>query len=290
MKTSGKACISLDTRIKVLLEADQKNVIEALVELNANFAKLRNPILRKLFAPRVSIADACSIAKCESDAFFRKMAELGFEIEANLKSRILLKQETPEQSEPEVSEGLKDENAAPFYKGRNVVVLDVRPSLAASQDPLKMILKAVKELMKDDCLKIVNTFEPVPLIELLADQGFSHYTERKGQDLVMTWFAKTEGSAAVHIPVPGEGSGYLFDAVLLQYGKDQIRYLNVRQLEIPLPMLTIMEHIEQLNECDLLYVYHKKLPVFLLPELEKRGFSYAFKRKSNVELDLLIFR
>lgn len=287
MKTSEKSGISLSTRIKVLLDADQENVIQALVVLNANFAKLRNPVLRHLFANRVSVADACRIAKCDPDAFLKQMENIGFKLNA------------PEQV-GEMGGAEKDEIS--FYPRQKVIKLDVRPSLAANEDPLKVIMNAVKGLRTDECLKIINTFEPVPLIELLAERGFSYHTERYGPDLVITWFGKTDEGDETRIldiwgkqnEKPEDAVGpeevKAFSTVLLAYTAEKIRYLDVRQLEMPLPMLRIMEQINNLAKDELLYVYHKKLPLFLLPEMEKKGLSYTFNKKSDTELDLLIFR
>jgi hypothetical protein len=54
--------ISASTRIIELLNYNKTEVITALVKLNKNFSKLKNPILRNLLARRITIADACMIA------------------------------------------------------------------------------------------------------------------------------------------------------------------------------------------------------------------------------------
>ena len=59
---------------------------------------------------------------------------------------------------------------------------------------------------------------------------------------------------------------------------------------MPLPMHTILEALETLPADKALFVYHKRIPVFLLPELEERKFSYRIKEISNAEVHLVIYK
>jgi len=59
---------------------------------------------------------------------------------------------------------------------------------------------------------------------------------------------------------------------------------------MPEPMTTILEELEQLPEGFALFVDHKKVPQFLLPELEERNFEIHFKKRSIDHLQLLIFK
>lgn len=74
--------INEQTRIKDLLNFNQEDVIDALVKLNKNFGKLRNPVLRKIFAGRVNIADACKIAHAQVSDFMAAMQHIGFTVGA----------------------------------------------------------------------------------------------------------------------------------------------------------------------------------------------------------------
>jgi uncharacterized protein (DUF2249 family) len=58
---------------------------------------------------------------------------------------------------------------------------------------------------------------------------------------------------------------------------------------MPLPMMTILEALDTLAAGTALYVYHKRIPVFLLPELAQRKFDYRIKEISAGEVHLLIF-
>ena len=142
-------------------------------------------------------------------------------------------------------------------------------------------------------LKIINSFEPVPLIGLLTDKGFLHHTEAIEEDLIVTWFEKTNGDT-VMVELPPEDHGaneqHVFDMVLQQFPNEKVKYIDVRHLEMPLPMIRILESIDTLNDGELLYVYHKKVPVYLLPELNKKDLVFLLNHKSAIELDMLIYK
>jgi hypothetical protein len=55
-------------------------------------------------------------------------------------------------------------------------------------------------------------------------------------------------------------------------------------------MMTILSEIEKLPEDKALFVYHKRIPVFLLPELKERKFDYRIKEMTPNEVRLLIFK
>ncbi|RYG22874.1 MAG: DUF1858 domain-containing protein, partial [Chitinophagaceae bacterium] len=72
--------ISEKTKISTLIKANPA-AIDAIASINPHFDKLRNPVLRKILASRVTIADAARIGKTSVDVFFDKLSEIGFETE-----------------------------------------------------------------------------------------------------------------------------------------------------------------------------------------------------------------
>ena len=56
-------------------------------------------------------------------------------------------------------------------------VLDVRPALAAGEEPFETIMAAVAGLGPGQPLVIVAPFEPVPLEGVLGSQGFTWEAE-----------------------------------------------------------------------------------------------------------------
>ena len=54
-----------------------------------------------------------------------------------------------------------------------IVTIDVREDIAAGREPLSRISDAVSLLREGESLKVIAPFEPRPLINLLAMQGFT---------------------------------------------------------------------------------------------------------------------
>ena len=276
MKTANQVNIHAGTRIKILLDVDSKGVINELVKLNLHFSKLKNPILRRLFASRVTIADACKIANCKVDDFLNSMSRIGF----------VMTTAVPAVQSSTQQHGIN------FSRHTHVVELDARPYLKNYRDPLKEILVIVNKLHIGDRLKITNTFEPVPLISLLSDQGFSFVVEYIDETTVVTWFEKLHAADVTpefaSLPQTVE-TQEAFDMILQRFMPDKIRYIDVRELQMPQPMLLILENMETLPADHLLFVYHKKVPVFLLPELQKKGMTFLLNHKSADQVDMLIY-
>jgi hypothetical protein len=61
-------------------------------------------------------------------------------------------------------------------------------------------------------------------------------------------------------------------------------------MEMPLPMITILQHLEALPTEKALFVYHKKVPVYLLSELKERGFRYVFQECGQDQVNMLIYK
>ncbi len=268
--------INAQTKISQLLEVDRDLVIKTLVGLNKKFSRLKNPLLRNLLVKRVSIADACKISKTEIADFMLSMKQIGFKI----------------NGDNPVENNIAALNA-PFQEPLDYLELDVRPVLAQDKDPLKEILACIKKLEEGQGLKLINTFEPLPLIHLLADKGFSFRVEHPEPNLVVTYFSKAGSTAdetvIIPITVPTADNDQ-FDRLLKRFEDHRVIFLDVRQLEMPKPMLAILEQTPNLVAGNALFVYHKKIPVYLLPELEKQGLTYIFKTIGPADINMLIYK
>ncbi len=271
---SGKEPLRIgpDTKIKALLAVDQERVIRALADLNVNFRKLQNPILRKLLAGRVTIADACRVAGCPVPEFLRKMRDIGFETDDAVR----------DQEEPD---------AGPErFACDDIVDLDVRPILAAGSDPLKQLVRMAGDLVPGQCLRVTAAFTPVPLITLLARKGFIHSTEVLAPDHIRTYFKKGGSPVRELADADPAGDVHAFDALLRSADPATIRTVDVRELTMPQPMLTIMEELETLPDGEFLFVYHKKVPVYFLPQLHEKGYEYLMKKTADGQVNMLIYK
>lgn len=264
--------VNAQTKIAELLKANS-GALDAIVSITPRFEKLRNPLLRKLMAGRTSIAMAAKISGCGVQAFYDKLAPLGFEIDDSI---------TPEPEKPHAVPGFLHK-----VKPENILTLDVRPVIEGGKDPLKEIMHSLKQVPAEGALKIINSFEPTPLIRLLEKQGYEYFVDNAGDDAVETWFYNTKKEAAFRSPDIPDGKDW--DTVLQQY-KGEWSEIDVRELQMPLPMHTILEALEDLPANKALFVYHKRIPVFLLPELKERGFDYRIKEISDGQVRLLIFK
>lgn len=264
MKVSGK------TKISALIKED-KSVIDVIASINSHFKKLKNPVLRKVLAPRVTIADAAKIGGVSVELFLNKLNEVGFKIDESVK--------------PKLNE---NELIKKVVKKEKIISFDVRPIIEKGQDPFKEIMEKIKNIQQNETLEIINSFEPIPLINLLKSKGFESGTERKG-GAVYTYFKKLIQSKDELISEVKGDTDPDFDTIYKKYvGK--MEHIDVRHLEMPEPMTNILMKLEKLQDNYCLLVDHKKIPQFLLPELENRNYNILYNRKTEHHIQLLIFK
>lgn len=267
--------INSQTKIAALIK-HHPDALEAIVTLSPDFKKLRNPVLRKLMAGRVSISMASKIGGCKPEDFFEKLKPYGFELD----------------TAPEPDDQVGDQKSIPLFirelDTANIVSLDVRSMLAGGTDPLKLIQQTVKKLQQGQVLKIVNTFEPTPLLALLEKQGFESYVDVIENDLVETYFHKTTADSNIQLEAAATDNND-WEQIIKRY-ENNLQEIDVRHLEMPMPMMTILESLDKLAQDTALYVHHKRIPVFLLTELKERNFDYRIKEISDGEVYLLIFK
>lgn len=265
--------INANTKISKILKQNP-DALEAIISITPKFEKLKNPLLRKLMAARTSIGMASDIAGLSVETFFKKLQPLGFEPD----------RETEPQSNTE-----KPKLPAYFnsLKPEQIIEFDVRPIINADDDPLSSIVKKVKSIPQNCALKIINSFEPAPLISLLKKQGFDCFVNKVDDETVETYFYKTSDTH-VSINEPDNNSEGWEEMIKKFEGKTEP--VDVRHLKMPQPMMTILAAIEKLPEGNALFVYHKRIPVFLLPELRDRKFDYRIKEIAPNEVHLLIFK
>ena len=59
-------------------------------------------------------------------------------------------------------------------KTQGIVTLDVRQEIANCGEPFPLIMRAVAGLRANEKLLLIAPFEPVPLYDVMAMQGFAH--------------------------------------------------------------------------------------------------------------------
>ncbi|HEX5554181.1 MAG TPA: DUF2249 domain-containing protein [Chitinophagaceae bacterium] len=270
-----------DTKIAQLIKAN-KDSIEAIAAVAKPFEKLRNPLLRKLLAGRTTLAEAARMGKCEVQSLAEALKPLGFEF--------------VDENRKEVEDKGAFASAADFMRTLDqhpVTKLDVTEDLASGQDPLKKIMATVKTLPPENVLELINSFEPTPLISLLAKKGYEHFVERKGPEEVHTYFKLKSDEAGkkadLENELPALTDGETFAQQLAAFGTKIIK-VDVSEMEMPMPMVTILEALATLADDHGLSVTHKRIPVFLFSELKERNFSYLVYKAGETDVRLLIYK
>lgn len=265
--------INVNTKIAAILK-QHPGALEIIISIAPKFNKLRNPLLRKLMASRTSISMASKAGGCSVDDFFEKLKPLGF-----------VADKTVQVKKEEISN-----TVPPFVKTINetqTAELDVRPVIESGKDPFHIIMDKIKQLKRGEVLKLTNSFEPVPLIQILSKQGFDYYVETINDNLVNTYFHKITSAKTVETLEKKTSEDW--DEVIRRLENNLVT-IDVRHLEMPLPMMKILEALEKLPVDRALFVYHKRIPVFLLPELAERKFDYRVNEIHDGEVHLLIFK
>lgn len=265
--------INANTKIAKIIKQNPE-ALEAIISINPKFEKLLNPLLRRLMAARTSIGMASQIAGFDVELFYEKLLPLGFEIDRKVGH-----------------EANKEKPKLPAFFSSispdQIVSFDVRPIINTGKDPLKLIVEKVKSIPAGGVLKIINSFEPTPLISLLNKQGFESFIDNLDDETVETYFYKKDTQVFEMTGQEKNDQGW---DDLLQKFKDNLVTVDVRNLEMPQPMMTILSELENLSDGTALFVYHKRIPVFLLPELKERKFDYRINEIAPNEVRLLIFK
>ncbi|UBM61750.1 DUF2249 domain-containing protein [Candidatus Sulfidibacterium hydrothermale] len=271
--------ITGNTKISKIIKQD-KNVIDVIASINKHFRKLKNPILCKMLASRVSVADAARIGGISTEEFLKKLQQHGYAVQFS---------DYPENEEVKNTNhnSLTDKKV---MDKTNIVTLDARPILAKGIDPFDDIMKTLKSMNDDQTLLIINTFEPIPILNILKKRGYEYETERPEPGVVHTYLQKAgkpeDGKTITEIHTSKEDD---FESVEKRFD-GKMREIDVRNMEMPMPMVTVLEELEKLSPGEALYVHHKRLPQYLLPELENRGFQLVQKPVNEENLKLIIYK
>jgi uncharacterized protein (DUF2249 family) len=148
--------------------------------------------------------------------------------------------------------------------------LDVRPILRAGGEPFTAIMDAVKSLSPGQGLRLLATFEPVPLYGVLAKKGFDHAAREIGGgdwEVVFTPAAETASSQARPAQPAAKNAA-------AAGWPEPSRQLDNRDLEPPEPLVRTLAAIEELRPGEVLSALLCREPVFLLPKLNERGHQW----------------
>ncbi|SOD96928.1 DUF2249 domain-containing protein [Caenispirillum bisanense] len=149
--------------------------------------------------------------------------------------------------------------------------IDVGRLLAQGGDPLSTLTGTAATVPAGRGMVVVAPFDPVPLRDLLAGDGFESFVEPLADGRFRVRFFRAGGCAAARSPAPPAPAAepprkFWMDADGL--------HLDVRGLPPPRPMLDVLAFLDGGAHSQPLTVHVPQFPVHLVPELEDRGWSW----------------
>ncbi len=146
---------------------------------------------------------------------------------------------------------------------RVTMSLDVRDDQRKGQEPFHKIMDAVRQIEPGDILLLQNTFDPVPLYEVLGKLGFDGWGRQVGsEDWEVFFIRRDAGDVPAAEPAaespPREG---------------RVTEMDNRGLEPPQPLVRIMNALAEMGPDDILVATMPHRPMHLYPILDERGFS-----------------
>lgn len=152
---------------------------------------------------------------------------------------------------------------------RPTSIFDARPLLQAGKEPFQAIMQAVTALTPGEALVLYAPFRPVPLFTVMAERGFA-CSDRELDD--GSWEVTFTPVTAEEMAEAGLSDG---SSGAAGAWPEPIAELDLRDLDPPEPMVRIMETLEELLPGDTLFALLAREPVFLFPELARRGHEWA---------------
>lgn len=144
--------------------------------------------------------------------------------------------------------------------------VDVRPILRAGGEPFSVIMATLERLEPGQGLRLFATFKPIPLFAVMAGKGFTHSEQALDDG---EWEVLFTPAGAVPEEAEAGASASSFD----EWPEPAVK-LDNRDLDPPEPMIRILAAADKLGPGETLSALLRREPVFLFPQLEKRGFRW----------------
>lgn len=161
-----------NSRLSEALDA-HPDVLEFIISLNPHdFQRLRNPLLRKVMPPRITLGRIAKMVGIPSVELVTKIHKI-----AGIKGKVqnVDEQDLP-QSSVEPPEWLWQANPDAI-KWVDVLSID-----EIGGDPMPPINIAVNGAQTGEIIGIKHKWEPQPLFDIWASRGFEFWTHQEGPD------------------------------------------------------------------------------------------------------------
>ena len=171
----NKIIITPKTKISDLLDA-YPQLEEVLIAQAPQFTKLRNPLLRKTIAKVTTLNQAATVG--------------------GLKVEDLVNALRKEAGQTELSDYAPGQTAyisqkpSWFNKSKVVESIDVRDMLHEGEQPVHIVLSAIKKLKKREILEIIAPFLPAPLLDKAIGLGYKHWIHEISEEEIHVYFKR----------------------------------------------------------------------------------------------------
>lgn len=142
--------------------------------------------------------------------------------------------------------------------------IDVRPIIANGGEPFQAIMAAVESLAPGQGLTLLAPFKPQPLFSVMERKGFLHQVyELAGGDYEVRFLPRaTEVMSSEDVTETDDWP-------------EPARSFDLSDLDPPQPMVRILSELETMQPGEVLFAVLAREPLFLFPELTKRGHKWA---------------
>lgn len=169
--------ITPETKVAAFLEAFPE-LEETLMQISPDFAKLKNPVLRRTVAKVANLGQAAKVGGVAVGDLInrlRKAAGLGeYDAGAHDASEAI---SVPKWFNPEMVK----------------LTLDAVPLIESGDQPLPLITKKLNELREGDIFELVTPFVPAPAVDMGKKRGLEVWVKKESDDRFKTYFYKHGG-------------------------------------------------------------------------------------------------
>ncbi len=173
---SDRPLITPHMKVGELLDA-YPQLEDLLIEIAPEFARLRNPLLRKTVAKVTTLEQAARVGGLGLGELINRL-------------RAAAGQEGFTASDPFAGQG---ERPAWVDQVKVVTTDDAREAIAAGEHPLPRVLAAVGALEPGQAHLLITPFVPAPLLDKVRDRGLQVWTDARGADTFYNLLARVEG-------------------------------------------------------------------------------------------------
>ncbi|MCL5265260.1 MAG: DUF2249 domain-containing protein [Chloroflexi bacterium] len=249
-------------------------LLDVFVAQSPQFSRLRNPILRRIHGRLVTVAQAAAVAGLDPAVLVRTLNRaIGLDVDATMPIALNSRAGTPQ----------------PSWVTSAVVAaqLDVREDQRSHSDPFARIMKAVSDLDEGQILYLRNTFEPLPLYDVLGKRGFVAWARRLGEDDWEIYFLKV-GRGASREENDESKAEATQDQDWEPGTPTAAISIDVRELTPPQPMMKILNALDHLKPGETLLVHHVRRPAYLYPKLAELGYKQKTVEVGPDQVDIYI--